>query len=185
MAKFRTPEPHLPRCCLKRPLVVPCPGVGPLRVGLIAPGLAQGIRFRLQKTVQRLLHALAHDLGYMCPELPLVHLDDRAFPFLLFNAIFRLAALLAGLVVRKPILTCPVGCFHFLNVRNFLYVICWSAFPTRNACHVRFDNGQEFTSHPSMNGLTSMTLGWNPCGRVCPQITALWRTSAASSGRSA
>lgn len=84
-----------------------------LDVALIAPGLAQGVRVCRQKPVQRLLHALADNLGYMSPELPLIHVNDRDFPFILFNAIFHLAALFVGLVVLKQTLTCAVSCFHF------------------------------------------------------------------------
>lgn len=57
-------------------------------------------------------------------EPPLICLDDRDFPIILFNAIFYLAALLADWAARKqiPIVGWAASIF---NVRNFLYVINW------------------------------------------------------------
>ena len=67
---------HLAGARLQLPIVAPCPRILPRLRALIALGIAQTIRLRLQKRVQRLLDAAAHDLAQVILNALVVNPDD-------------------------------------------------------------------------------------------------------------
>ena len=60
MAKLRHLQPHLAGLGLQVALVVAGAGIAAGRAALVTLGVAQPIRLRIQKRVQRLLHAAPH-----------------------------------------------------------------------------------------------------------------------------